>query len=239
MRLLSIDSSAKSASCAIMHDFALEGEFFINGGFTHSETLMPMVEALYKTLSLSNSDIDLFAVNVGPGSFTGVRIGVSAVKGMAFATGKPCVGVSSLLSLAYNISGFDGIICPVMDARRSQFYNALFYQDGDERVRLCPDRAIGGEELLGELKALKKPVILVGDGALLCYNSFEIIEGISLAHEDIRLSRASSVARAALWAYSRAEQTDSRGLSPFYLRPSQAERERAAREKGELQSQNG
>lgn len=226
MKILVLDSSAKSAACAIVtEDGKILAESFTNNGYTHSKTLMPMIDAMLQVVGMTAKDIDLYGVCNGPGSFTGIRIGVATVKGMAFVESKPCVGVSSLLAGACNADYFQGIICPVMDARCQQVYNALFDNSQLEMERLCPDRAIGIEELYSQLSAQKKPVILVGDGAELCYNMFNHDKNIALALEGHRFIRGSSVASAVLKQVNQGKLLTDEALMPVYLRPSQAERE--------------
>lgn len=171
MRLLCIDSSGKTAGIAVCEEEKLLCESFLNAGFTHSQTLLPLLESTLATAALSLKEIDGIAVSIGPGSFTGLRIGVSMAKGIAQATGLPCIGVSTLTVLAESVRDFDGVLCPVMDARRGQVYNALF-QGGASFCRLTPDRAFSVEALGNELqqKIYKKKLILVGDGAEMCYN---------------------------------------------------------------------
>ena len=152
MKILAIDSSAISAGCAIVDDGNLIAESFVRVGLTHSETLLPMVSNTLANAKLTADDIDCYAVSSGPGSFTGIRIGVASVKGMAFASGTPCVGVSTLEAIAWSCVAQDGVICAVMDARRQQVYNALFTSDGQDIVRICADRAVSIEELTEELK---------------------------------------------------------------------------------------
>ena len=147
MKILAIDSTAIVASVAICDDEKLAALYTVNNGNTHSETLLPMVESALAQSKLTVDDIGLFAVSAGPGSFTGVRIGAATIKGLAFGRDIPCVGVSTLEALAYNLKGSSGIICPVMNARRNQVYNALFRFEGEKLVRLCPDRAIAVKDL--------------------------------------------------------------------------------------------
>ncbi|MEG1403975.1 MAG: tRNA (adenosine(37)-N6)-threonylcarbamoyltransferase complex dimerization subunit type 1 TsaB [Oscillospiraceae bacterium] len=232
MRILGFESSAKAASVAICDEAGLVAQYFQNSGLTHSRTLLPMAENMLKNLDLSLADIDLIAVAQGPGSFTGVRIGVSTVKGLAWASEKPVCGVSTLAAMAYNglTAPAGSIICCVMDARRNQFYNALFEIQGGIPVRLCEDRAIGVPELEAEAKKLKKPLFLVGDGAFLCYNTLEKSETpLILAPEPLRQQSAWGVCMA---AQREAPQTVHE-LLPVYLRLSQAERERQVRVFGE------
>lgn len=225
MKILAIDSSAKAASVAITEDKKLLGEFFVNVGLTHSQTLMPMVEDILKNVSLKTSDIDAFAVSTGPGSFTGLRIGIAAIKGMAFADETPCIEVSTLYSMVYNFMGENANICAVMDARCNQVYNAIFEICGEKITKLTPDRTISIEELSFELEKLEKKVILVGDGAFLCYNKIKNSSNLHLAHENKRFQRASSVALAAYDACLNGNATiTSADLLPRYLRMPQAER---------------
>lgn len=228
MYMLAFESSAKAASVALCKDGALISQYFHCSGLTHSRTLLPMAEDLLKNCGLTIRDLDVIAVSHGPGSFTGVRIGVSTAKGLCWGADLPAIGVSTLEAMAYNALGISEgqIICCAMDARRDQVYNALFTFENGTLCRLCPDRAIGLEELTGELESIKKPVFVVGDGAVLCYNHLST-QGISavLAPEGIRIQNAWGVCLAAA-----DKQPRSAGeLLPVYLRLSQAERERLAR----------
>ena len=233
MLILSVDSSAAPASVCLYQDGKILADFYLNSGFTHSQTLMAMVESALKISCKTVADIDAFAVNNGPGSFTGVRIGVSAIKGMAYAADKPCIAVSTLMSMAYNCLASDGIICACMDARRNQVYNALFRVSSVTVTRLCEDRAISVADLLIELSSYNERIMLAGDGAQLVFDSSDN-DNISLLPENIRYQRASSTAIAAFDKYNRGEALSPAALMPSYLRLSQAERERKARieEKG-------
>ncbi|MGI6031527.1 MAG: tRNA (adenosine(37)-N6)-threonylcarbamoyltransferase complex dimerization subunit type 1 TsaB [Eubacteriales bacterium] len=229
MIVLGVDSSARSASVAVAQEDVILGESFLNNGLTHSQTLQPMVDHLLEVLGMTLADIDVMAVNSGPGSFTGIRIGVAAVKGMAFARDTACVGVSTLYSLARNVGPWPGLICAAMDARCGQVYNALFRQGEKGLERLCEDRAITVSQLAQELAEWKKSVIFVGDGAALCYNNIsKELQDVVLAPENIRYARGSSVALAGRELYDH-HRVSSFELVPTYLRPSQAERERTAR----------
>jgi tRNA threonylcarbamoyladenosine biosynthesis protein TsaB len=223
--ILAFESSAKAASVALMQDSVLLGEQFENNGKTHSATLMPMAQGLLRDCDISAADLDCVAVAKGPGSFTGVRIGVAAAKGLAWAAEKPVCGVSTLEAMAQQMAFCRGILCPVMDARRSQVYNALFSSDGAQLTRLCPDRAISLEELKKDLETYENPVFLVGDGSKLCYNT---LDGVALqfppAH--LEMQRASGVAMVAARMAAAGELTTPEELTPNYLRLSQAERER-------------
>lgn len=231
MLILAFESSAKPASVALVQDGRLLSQYTQCSALTHSRTLLPMAEDMLKNAELSLADVDLLAVAHGPGSFTGIRIGVSAVKGLAWAGDKPCVGVSTLEAMAWNGIGFEGYVCPVMDARRSQVYNAIFKIENGCPVRVSEDRPIALEELVSEVRELGEPVLLVGDGAELTKKYFDE-HGIEsrIAPENIRWQSA--------WGVAMAAQSMKPGtadeLLPVYLRLSQAERERLARlEKGE------
>ncbi|MBQ3593154.1 MAG: tRNA (adenosine(37)-N6)-threonylcarbamoyltransferase complex dimerization subunit type 1 TsaB [Clostridia bacterium] len=221
MKILALESSAKSAGAVLTDDGKVLCEVYSNLGLTHSQTLLPMCEYIFNTCGVTASDIDLFAVSAGPGSFTGIRIGVAAIKGLALAADKPCAGVSTLEALANNVKNFRGIICAVMDARCAQVYNALFESDGSNVTRLTEDRAISITDLKNELKKIKKNIILVGDGAVLCYNEFRM-KRVVLAPEHLMYQHASSVAEIA----SKSERISPQALEAKYLRLPQAERER-------------
>ncbi len=226
MKILAIDTSATAASAALCDENKIIGEFFINTKLTHSRTLMPMVESLLANTNVQTSDITAVAVNCGPGSFTGVRIGVAAAKGLAFADDLPCIEVSTLESLAYNVQSANGIICPVMDARCSQVYNALFKCDGVKPERLCEDRALSIVELSDELKGYDERIIFVGDGAELCYNAMkELLPNVELAPMTVRFQRASSTALIALEKFNNNEVLSAAEIMPMYLRLPQAQRE--------------
>ena len=169
--VLAIDTSAKTVSCALAAGDRVLAEFYANTGLTHSQTLMPMIDHLLDVAGKTVSDLDTVAVNAGPGSFTGVRIGVSAVKGIAFADEIPCVSVSTLESMAEKTSvSPDAVICCLMDARCQQVYTALFEKDGvGNLIRLSEDEAVTVEQVGERLLALGRPVVLVGDGSELCY----------------------------------------------------------------------
>lgn len=228
MLTLAFESSAKSASVALCRDGKLIGQYFQSSGLTHSRTLLPMAEDLLKNTETVISDVDVFAVARGPGSFTGIRIGVAAVKGLAWASGKPAVGVSTLEAMAWHgLAAGDGTqVCCAMDARRDQVYNALFKITEGAPSRLCGDRALSVPELAEELRRSEKPVFLVGDGALLCYNAF-LESGIPcrLAPEPLLNQSAWGVCMA---AEGKSPQPADQ-LLPVYLRLSQAERERQAK----------
>ncbi len=226
MKILAVDTSATAASVAIAEENKLIGEFSIDTALTHSRTLMPMLEQLLKNTGSTIDDIEALAVNAGPGSFTGVRIGVAAVKGLAFSKNLPSVSVSTLHSMAYNMLGCDCIVCAVMDARCSQVYNALFRVGGEKVTRLIEDRALSLSDLKQELKSIKEKIILVGDGAVLCSNYLgKELDNVVLAPFNKRVQTASSVAYAAFEKLKQGEKLTAQQLMPVYLRLPQAQRE--------------
>lgn len=227
MKLLAIDTSAKVAAAAICTEEQILVETTINTKLTHSQTLMPVCRGLLENAKIAITDLDGFAVSAGPGSFTGLRIGMAAVKGMAFALDKPCYPVSTLEALAYNLMGFTGVACPVMDARCGQVYQAFFEITYNGVNRLCADRAISVAALADELADRKETIWLCGDGAELCDAALrENPADIRLAPLGNRLQRAAGVARA---AFASAKPVTAQELTPEYLRLPQAERERAER----------
>ncbi len=225
MKILAVDSSAAAASAALTQDGKILGEFYCNVGLTHSQTLMPMIDGLLRWTRTPLDTVDLFAVSAGPGSFTGIRIGVASVKGLAMPGGRPCVGVSTLEAIAWNLAHLTGTVCAVMDARCRQVYNAVFRAGGGRLSRLCPDRAISVADLAEECGTCETPLFLVGDGARLCYNNagFQKIRAV-LPPETLLYQRASGVAEAAEVAFAAGLATDAARLMPVYLRPAQAER---------------
>ena len=227
MKILSLETSAKTASAAITEEGRILAEVSVTAGLTHSQTLLPAVEALLRTAQLSLTDMDLFAVSRGPGSFTGIRIGIGALKGMAQGTGKPCLGVSTLEGIAANFWGLAGVVCPVMDARCGQVYAALFEGCPEGLSRLWPDDALPVRELGEKLAALGRPAILTGDGAELCFRELSAaLPGLTLAPPQLRLQRAACVGLAAEQALRKGVSPISAAeLMPGYLRLPQAERE--------------
>lgn len=215
--LLSMDSSAVTASVALTDGDEIIKSEFVNSGLTHSETLLPMITRVMD--GRKYSELDGIAITAGPGSFTGVRIGVATVKGLAFNDDIPCYSVSTLEAIAYNFVDKNAVVCAVMDARRMQFYNALFKVQNGKVERLCDDRAISIEDLRNELKQYDK-VIIAGDGAKLCFQNIEL-EICTLADEDRIYQNAVGVAKAA----QNKNAISPKALMPVYLRQSQAERE--------------
>lgn len=236
MIILAFDSTAKAASVAVCDGERQLGLYNIDNGLTHSELLLPMAENLLKSLKLSFSDVELLATSVGPGSFTGVRIGVSLVKGIAFSKNIPCAGVSTLEALAENLRGLDGLTVPVMDARRSQVYTALF--KGGER--LTPDSAMAISELAEEVKKYEgERIYLCGDGYDGVKKALEN-EGVKVMSTPplLRLENAYSVAQIAYRKYQKGEAVTDMEIAPTYLRMPQAERERLERISKEQSKEN-
>lgn len=227
MRILSMDSSSVSASAAVTENGRILAEEFVNNGYTHSATLMPIIEKVLKVSETSVSDLDLLAITNGPGSFTGVRIGIASAKGICDAANIPCFAVSTLEAIAKPLNTKDALAVSVMDARCNQVYTASFYMGKRE----TEDRAILISELLNELKNEKRDIILIGDGALMCYEKMQSeLCGISVADEEIRLVHASNIGFLAEEKVNNGEDTmKSEKLLPFYLRLPQAERELKAK----------
>lgn len=234
MLILAIDTTAVTATAAAavyengeIKRYSLSS---VNNGMTHSETLFPLIDAALSSLGKTVAEVELFGVSVGPGSFTGVRIGVAAVKGLSF-DGRPVGAVSTLEALAENV-GAEGVICPLMDARRNVFYNAMFRREQGRLIRLTPDRAVSAEELSAEIEQYGK-VYLCGDGAAL-YKGLHCGTGIAVEPTPVeRYQNALSVALVAARQHEAGQTVDSAGLSPVYLRKPQAEREREERLKKE------
>ena len=231
MKILAFETSAKAASVALMERGKLLGEAYQNTGLTHSQTLMVMAEDLLQACNLTPKDVEAVAVAAGPGSFTGVRIGVAAAKGFAWGGELPCYGVSTLEAMARNLGAWEGYVVPAMDARRSQVYTAIFHAEKGILTRVEEDMAISLEELKEKIKNFSEPVFLVGDGALLCYNTLlEEVPGLVLPPEHRMHQRAAGVALTAQVMMDAGDPGNGAELTPNYLRLSQAERERAARE---------
>ena len=230
MLTLAFETSAKAASVALMDGSRLLGESYQNTGLTHSQTLMVMAEDLLKACGYAPKDVQAVAVAAGPGSFTGVRIGVAAAKGFAWGAELPCYGVSTLDAMALNLGVFDGYIVPVMDARRAQVYTATFRADAGKLTRLCDDRAISLQELGEEIKNLEKPVFLVGDGSIVCYNALkDTVPQLVMPPEHRMHQRAAGVGLSAAQLIEAGLPGNGAQLTPNYLRLSQAERERMER----------
>ena len=228
MLILAFETSAKAASVALTQNGTLLGESYQNTGLTHSQTLMVMAEDLLKQCGKTVSDLSAVAVAEGPGSFTGVRIGVAAAKGLSWGRQIPCCGVSTLEAMAEGLGVWEGHICACMDARRSQVYNALFLAEGGKLCRVSQDRAIALSELKEDLAHIGGPIFLVGDGSSLTYRNLSPeIDNLVMPPEHRMHQRAVGVALAAERKLLAGEAADGNALTPNYLRLSQAERERA------------
>ncbi len=234
MKILAVECSATPASVAILENDKLIASAYANVKLTHSQTLMPMIESALSSSKTDINEIDGFAISSGPGSFTGIRIGISAVKGLAAVKKTPCVAVSTLISMAQNYSDTDCIVCAVMDARCNQLYNAIFDIENGEITRLCKDRALMCDELLEEIKNISqssdKCVIIVGDGADIFYDAARDIKNIKKAHPIRQYQNAVGVGFASLDAFKKGETLSPNDLLPFYLRLPQAERELKAKQ---------
>ena len=232
MLILALESSATACSAALCRDGVLRAQFYADSGLTHSRTLLPMVESMLVSSGVQLDDVDVIAVAAGPGSFTGLRIGVTTAKGLAWKGDKDCAPCSSLESMAWPLAHLEGnlIVC-AMDARRNQVYNALFLASGDRLERLSHDRAISLADLAEEVKKYKNSKIVVGDGAKLCYNAL-LEQGLDakLAPQPLRMQSAWGVARTAQRLAEEGALVKGRELVPVYHRLSQAERERLERE---------
>ena len=229
MKILALDSTENTAAVAITENETLIASTVINAGRSHSELLLPAIEHIMNASRISYSDIDLFACSSGPGSFTGVRIGVATIKGLAFGRDTACVGVSATEALAYNYVNIDGIICPSMDARRSQLYNALFRSENGVITRLTEDRSISSSDLAAELLNYNEPIYLCGGGE-------HIIREAAMGNPNLRptpaILKRQNAYSVALCAYRQTVSLDDlselndKTVAPSYLRPSQAERMR-------------
>lgn len=226
MKIFAVDTCCMAATAAVMDEERLLAQTVVNHKKTHSQKMMPQIETMLEQAEIDIADIDFFAAAVGPGSFTGVRIGVATVKALAQAVGKPCIAVSTLEALANQLSVFSGILCPILDARREQVYNALFY--GDDRIeRICPDRALALEALLNELKKWNEPVMFMGDGTF-AYQEIiqkQLGERAKFAQRMLNMNLAASVCEVAYQKAICGETISYGELVPAYVRLSQAERD--------------
>ena len=230
MLILAFETTAKAGSVALLEDGKLLAESYQNTGLTHSQTLMVMAEDMLKQAGKTVADVTTVAVAEGPGSFTGVRIGVAAAKGFAWGGQIPCCGVSTLEAMAQTLGVYEGHVCACMDARRNQVYNALFLADRGNLERVSEDRAIALADLKSDLEHIDGPVFLVGDGAALTYKTLkDAVPEMVLPPEHRMHQRASGVAIVAARKIAAGESGDANALTPNYLRLSQAERERAER----------
>ncbi|MDO5383068.1 MAG: tRNA (adenosine(37)-N6)-threonylcarbamoyltransferase complex dimerization subunit type 1 TsaB [Eubacteriales bacterium] len=234
MKVLAIESSAVTASVAIMSEEVLIAEYTVNYKKTHSQTLLPMIEQICSMTEMDVKDCDYFAVSVGPGSFTGLRIGAATGKGLALVADKPMVSVPTLEGMAYNLYEDSRLICPVMDAKRKHLYSGLYRFEQRELVTVMDSSLISYEELTEKLNEINKEVVFVGDGIDVAGDYFKdnIKCDYSFAPPHIRTQRAGSVAMAAFNMIKNNKVINSDELKPDYLRPSQAERERGLKNQG-------
>lgn len=239
MYILGIDAASRSASAALVEAQSgnVLGEIFLNNGLTHSQTLLPAIDDLVRLAGIAKTEIDMISVTRGPGSFTGLRIGLATAKGIAFARNLPCAGVSPLKALAYHVRGvYEGIAVCTFDARRAQVYAGIFQLQGEQIQRLSADEAVPAAQLMDRLAGQDQPILLLGDGSALCYNEKERLSHpqlVKLAPAAWQGVRASSVALLGYEAYLQGRTVSANELTPSYLRLSQAERERQQREEKE------
>lgn len=234
MTIFALDASSKSGSAAIWKDGEILAENFLNIGLTHSETLLPLSDEVFRDVGLSPSDIDYYAVTCGPGSFTGLRIGIGTIKGFAFPNNTPCVAVSTLEALAFCCLFSDAVIVPVIDARRNRVYCAAFLMQFNGKLhRIQDDEILSLPELGEKLKNYRLPVVFVGDAGELCYNEYRKTFAVVPTPHHLSTLRASAVAAAAKEYIDAGKILSSAALSPFYMQESQAERQRKKKENGE------
>lgn len=231
--ILAIDGSGKVASVALVEEGRLLGEYSINNGLTHSQTLMPMIDALMNTTGTAPEELEAIAVSGGPGSFTGLRIASSTAKGFGLALDIPIISVPTVDCIAYNLFAVNDIICPMMDARRDQTYTGLYTFEGEEMICLSPQKAVSVDEILEEIEGYKKPVVFLGDGVPVFKETIDRRLQLPHSYAPIHLSlqRGAALGALALKYYQRGEYQSAAEHSPDYLRLSQAERLRKEREK--------
>lgn len=227
MKILAVDTSSLVAAVAVSEDTNILGEFYIHHKKTHSQKLMPMISELLKSLEIEPKDLDAFAASSGPGSFTGLRIGVTTIKAMAYAVEKPVVSVPTLDALAYNIPVIDSLICPMMDARNNQVYTAVYKWEKGLQVKMTEYMGVPLPELIQVIRGKNQKVIFVGDGVEVHREKLkaELGEACEFAPPSLRMQRASSVAQLAFLKVSCGLTESCFDMVPFYLRKSQAERE--------------
>lgn len=228
MLIFGIDTCCMAATAALCDERVLIAQTVINRNKTHSQIMLPQIEQMFGLAELDPKEVDAYAAAVGPGSFTGVRIGVATAKAMAQAAAKPCIEVSTLEALAYSSQLFDGIAAPILDARRQQVYNALFECGKGGMKRLCEDRALALEELLAELKETKRDIIFMGDGTLVFEREIRDALGgrAYFAPNSLKMNLAGAVAEIGVERFKRGETVPYGSLVPKYVRLSQAEQER-------------
>ena len=225
MKVLAIDTSGPNCSVAVLDEQKVIGSFTINIGKTHSETLLPLVDELLKFIGLELSEIDIFACCIGPGSFTGIRIGISTIKGFALSLNKPVISISALEGLAYNVTHFDGIICSILNANNNNVYSALYKLEG--YPKMTEDYFTDSiDSLIEEIKKKKEKVLFIGDGAIAYKEKIQnkLSEQAIFVSHHLNEQSSVSIARAALYKYSKGDVGDAFNIQPLYLRKSQAER---------------
>ena len=235
MKILAIDSSGLTASAAVTENGILTAEYTVNYKKTHSQTLLPMIDEISRMIELDLNTLDAIAVAGGPGSFTGLRIGSATAKGLGLALGKPLIAVPTADALAFNLYGAAGVICPMMDARRSQVYTGIYRFRGDDFITVLPQRAEAVEETAARLNALGEPVILLGDGASVYRDQLKELLRVpwTMAPAHVNRQRAGAVAALGETYFLEGRTETAAEHKPEYLRLSQAERERAERERAE------
>lgn len=226
MKVLAIDTSTALASVALTEGDKVLAECSVSNIKTHSKVLMSMISKLFDWASLKPEDIDVIGISIGPGSFTGVRIGLATAKGMAISLKKPVVGVPTLDGLAQNTPFFDGIVCPILDAREHQVNNALYRFEGGCLKRLTEYRAIAVDELINELKNYSERIVISGDGVFLYREQFTkaLANKVVVAPVNAIMPRASSIACLAALRAEEGAASDSKEVMPIYLKKSYAER---------------
>lgn len=225
MKILAVDCSAGPASAAVVEQGRVIASSYINVKLTHSQTMLPMIKEMLESAMLSLNDIDSFAINSGPGSFTGIRIGISAIKGLAAPKNKPCFEVSTLESIAENFRAFDCVLCAVMDARCNQVYNALFKIQNGEITRITVDRAVLVSQVVSELEAIDGKIVIAGDGAKIFEDFAKTQDNVTIAKEPLSFQNAVGTALVAERLCETSKAISHVDLKPLYLRLPQAERE--------------
>ena len=230
MIILSVDSSSSTATCALVKEDKILGEINLNDKKEHSVILMDLIDSLLSRCNLTLDDVDGFAISEGPGSFTGLRIGMATIKGLAFRSNKPCLAISTLDTLAYNVINFNGIICPIMDALRGNVYTNLYKNNNGKLEAISEANCLSIEELVSILKEKNEPIIFLGDG-LVKHKDYllENLNNLSFAPLNSNYPKASSLGELALQLFNSGETQELNKIAPVYLRKSQAEREYEAR----------
>ena len=223
--VLGIDTSSVVATIAVLNEEKLRAEYIVNNKKTHSEKMMVVLDQVLEDSGITIKDVDVVAVAKGPGSFTGIRIGMACAQGIAHALNKPMVGVNTLDGLAYNLMGYDGLLCPMINAQRQEVYTALYRWEDDKLKRLWDYKLIKVDKLLKDLSALKEKVVVLGDGMPILKKCLKVkqSENIVISHPVFSMPRASSVAAVALHEYNRGNAQNCFSIKPFYIRKSSAE----------------